>query len=303
MTARTLLGLDIGGSSVKYQLAEVVGTDRPIVLSQGTVATPKADPLVELEAIAREVSAGSDLLGVTIAIPGLVDEASGTVLRSVNIPALDGLALGPALSSALGTEVGVVNDGRAAALAEARWGAGQGFDDVFTLALGTGIAGCHIVGGHVAPGAHGIGGELGHVVVEHDGAPCACGQHGCLETVIGAPALRRAWHAAGGEGSPRDLLAAFDAGDERAVAIVERAATALGDALLTLLALVDPGCIVIGGGLASAPHRLVQLGAASVAARATFHHVPPIVPAELAQWAGATGCVGIAHERLGLSVS
>lgn len=302
MTTRYLLGLDVGGSSIKYQLAMITDDDRPVVVKQDTLATPASDPVAAFADIARDI-AGDDLAGVVIAIPGLVDSDTGTVLRSVNLPHLDGVHLGARLGDILGVPVDIVNDGRAAAIAEARWGAGDGHSDVFTLALGTGIAGCHVVNGAVAAGAHGIAGELGHIVVEPDGELCACGQRGCLETVIGAPALRRGWHAAGGEGSPRDLLVAYENGDARALPIVDRAGRSLGDALLTLLALVDPGCVVIGGGLASAPHRLVQLAVAHVDEKKTFHTVPPIVAAELGRWAGAVGCVGIAVDRLTRTVT
>lgn len=304
MTTRNVLGLDVGGSSIKYQLASVAADGLPVVVQQDTLPTPESDPIGAFAAIARQL-AGDDLAGVVIAIPGLVDSDSdsGTVLRSVNLPHLDGLQLGPLLADLLEVPVDVVNDGRAAAIAEARWGAGDGHHDVFTMALGTGIAGCHVVGGEVAAGAHGIAGELGHIVVDPHGELCGCGQRGCLETVIGAPALRRAWRAAGGEGSPRDLLGAYENGDVRALPIVERAGNALGDALLTLLALVDPGCIVIGGGLASSPHRLVQLAVTRVGEKATFHVVPPIVSAELGRWAGAVGCIGIAVDRLTRAVA
>ena len=297
MTTRNVLGLDVGGSSIKYQVASLDDAGLPVVVRQDTLPTPASEPVAAFATMARELG-GDELAGVVIAIPGLVDSESGTVLRSVNLPYLDGLQLGPLLSDLLQVPVGIVNDGRAAAIAEARWGAGDGHDDVFTLALGTGIAGCHVVSGEVAAGAHGIAGELGHIVVDPHGAECGCGQRGCLETVIGAPALRRAWRSAGGEGSPRDLLMAYEAGDERAQAIVDRAGRALGDALLTLLALVDPGCVVIGGGLASAPHRLVQVAVAHVDEKKTFHTVPPIVSAELGRWAGAVGCIGIAVDRL-----
>jgi glucokinase len=300
MSSAVVLGLDVGGSSVKYRLASAGPSERiPEALEQGTVSTPKKDPVAGLAAIARDVTGEHRLVAVVVGIPGLVDEASGTVLRSANLPALDGLALGPALSAELDAPVAVINDGRAAAVAEARWGAGAGERDVFTLALGTGIAGSHIVDGRVVDGAHGIAGELGHVVVDPSGARCACGQRGCLETVVGAPALRRAWHRAGGDGSPKDLLAAYEAGDERAIRVVDRGASSLADAILTLLALVDPGVIVIGGGLASAPHRIVVRARALVDERATFHRVPPIVPATLGKWAGAVGAVAEARELAG----
>ncbi len=105
------------------------------------------------------------------------------------------------------------------------------------------------------------------------------------------PALRRAWAAVGGKGGPEGLLAASSSGDAVATAIVERASSALAEAILTLCALVDPGCIVIGGGLAQAPHQLVTLAARYVGERASFHRVPPIVPATLGEWAGANGAV------------
>lgn len=290
MIGSTVLGLDVGGSSVKYRLASAGQADgMPDAIAEGVAPALAEELPATLAELARSVSAGHRLAAVAVAIPGLVDEASGTVIRSSNVPALDGRALGPELSALLGVPVSILNDGRAAAVAEARWGAGAGERDVFTLALGTGIAGSHLVDGVIADGAHGSAGELGHVVVEPGGRPCSCGQRGCLETLLGAPALRRAWNAAGGEGSARELLAAYDEDDPRAVPIVRTAAQHLADALLTLLALVDPGVVVVGGGLASAPHRLVELAAGYVAEQATFHRVPPIVPAELGRWAGAVG--------------
>ncbi|KRA24473.1 hypothetical protein ASD65_08590 [Microbacterium sp. Root61] len=291
-----MLGLDVGGSSVKYRLASVTRSDRmPDALDEGRAPTPAEDPVAGLAELARRVTAGVRLDAVAVAIPGIVDAERGTVVRSANLPALNGLELGPRLSDMIGVPVSVLNDGRAAAVAEARWGAGAGIRDVFTLALGTGIAGAHVVDGVVVDGAHGSAGELGHVVIEPNGAWCTCGQRGCLETVIGAPALRRAWSSAGGEGAPSAMFAAYEACDARAVEIVNRAADALADAILTLLALVDPGVIVIGGGLATSPHRLVTLTAASVAERATFHRVVPIVPARLGRWAGAVGAVAQAQ--------
>lgn len=296
MTQAAVLGLDVGGSSVKYRLASAdPGDGMPDALAEGVAPAPAADLPASLAELARTVSAGHRLVAVAVAIPGLVDEATGTVIRSSNVPQLDGRPLGPELTEMLDVPVMILNDGRAAAVAEARWGAGAAAHDVFTLALGTGIAGSHIVDGAIVDGANGSAGELGHVVIEPGGLPCSCGQQGCLETVIGAPALRRFWNAAGGEGSARELLAAYDEGDPRAVAIVQAAARHLADAILTLLALVDPGVVVVGGGLASEPHRLVTLAASYVAELATFHRVPPIVPARLGRWAGSVGAAAEAR--------
>lgn len=294
-----VLGLDVGGSSVKHLLAPArISLDAPPTpLARGRHATPKDSPVEGLAAIAASLRGDADLERVVLSVPGLVDEAAGVVVRSTNIPALDGRPLGAQLSAELGIPVDVINDGHAAAVAEASWGAGAGVDDVFVLALGTGIAGAHVAHGQVVPGAHGSAGELGHITIEPDGSICSCGRRGCLETIIGAPALRRAWAAVGGAGGPEGLLAASSEGDAVATAIVERASSALAEAILTLCALVDPGCIVIGGGLAQAPHQLVTLAERYVGERASFHRVPPIVPATLGEWAGANGAVLTALRR------
>ncbi|MEB4614472.1 ROK family protein [Leucobacter sp. M11] len=296
-----VIGLDVGGSSVKY-VAAALGSapgDAPQVLRRGTLATPGRRPVAGLVAAVAEACGSDEVHALAVSIPGLIDSGTGRVIRVANLPELDGVALQEELASALSLPVRVINDGHAAAIAEARWGSGQGRADVFTLALGTGIAGAHVLDGQVRVGANGSAGELGHVVVEPGGARCSCGQLGCLETIVGAPALQAAWRDAGGSGSPVELLRAFGDGDPRAVAVVERAASALADAILTLLALVDPGCVVIGGGLASAPHRLVLRAAQLVAERASFHQVPPILPAALGRWAGAVGSAATALECLG----
>lgn len=294
-----VLGLDVGGSSVKHLLAPARASmdTPPVPLARGRNATPKASPVEGLAAIAASLRGDVELERLVLSIPGLVDEAEGVVVRSTNIPALDGIPLGAQLRAELGIPVDVINDGHAAAVAEASWGAGAGIDDVFVLALGTGIAGAHVAHGQVVPGAHGSAGELGHITIEPDGDVCSCGRRGCLETIIGAPALRRAWAAAGGSGGPEALLAAHTDGDAAATAIVERASSALAESILTLCALVDPGCIVIGGGLAQPPHQLVTLAERYVGERATFHRVPPIVPATLGEWAGVNGTVLTALRR------
>lgn len=299
MRRDVLLGLDIGGSSVKFVLVDSAHTDgavadnrhRPALVRHGQLSTPVADIEESMMRVAQDAVGADRLVGVGVTIPGLVDEARGVVLRSTNVPLLEGVDLAGALSSSLGVDTRLVNDGKAAALAEAWWGAGRAQSDVFSLVLGTGVAGAHVVDGEAVLGAHGAAGELGHTGVDPDGELCSCGRRGCLETVIGANGLARAWRRAGGSGSAQDLLAAYEAGVSQAVPIVTSACSALAEAILSLVAIVDPGCIVIGGGLASEPHRLVTASAAVVAERATFHRVPPIVPAELAVWAGAWGAI------------
>ena len=297
--ASAVLGIDVGGSSVKHLLARADASiaEPPVPLARGRNTTPKRAPVDGLAAIAEAVRGERTLTRLVLSIPGIVDERNGVVVRSTNIPALDGCALGERLGAELGIPVDVINDGHAAAVAEASWGAGKGVEDIFVLALGTGIAGAHVVDGRVVPGAHGSAGELGHITIDPAGSMCSCGRLGCLETIIGAPALHAAWKAAGGSGGTESLFAAFGAGDKAATTIVQHASSALAEAILTLCALVDPGGVVIGGGLAQAPHHLVTLAERYVAERATFHRVPPIIPASLGEWAGVNGTVLTALRR------
>ncbi|MHA3684058.1 ROK family protein [Leucobacter sp. HY1908] len=295
-----VLGLDVGGSSVKV-LATPVGAvivGKPDAVLQFRAPTPHAAPVAGLLEIVAQVQRDFTVAAIAVSIPGTVDAERGAVEQCVNIPELSGVDLGPQLAAATGVPVRVVNDGAAAALAEAEWGAGSGQTSVFVLALGTGIAGAHVVSGEVAGGAHGFAGELGHVVVDPTGALCSCGNTGCLETVLGAPAVTAAWERAGGTGGTRGLFAAHTSGDAAAAGVVDRAADTLGEALLTLCALVDPGRIVIGGGLAQPPHTLVTEAARAARQRATFHRVPEIVPAQLGDWAGAYGCALVAARAL-----
>src|SRR5699024_7622388 len=157
----------------------------------------------------------------------------------------------------------------------------------------------HVIGGHVRTGAHQGAGEIGHIVCDPGGRLCSCGQRGCLETLIGGSHLARRWREAieasgshGGADTPvtaEDLARAARQGDPRARAIADAAAGGLATVLLGVIATIDPGVIVIGGGIAQARQEFVSPAIEAIARRATFHHVPQILPAGLGPWAGAWG--------------
>ncbi|WP_261165523.1 ROK family protein [Microbacterium sp. Marseille-Q6965] len=283
------LGIDYGGTHTKLLLLE----------GEREVARDTVDT-VRLEGLADQVSsflgdARPAAFGVTVA--GTLDPVSGVVGRSANLPWLDGTAPARLLSQALGVPGVAVQDGEAAALAEARIGAGRGSDDVFVIALGTGIAGAHVSGGAVRRGAHGAAGEIGHLRVTAADHACSCGGRGCLETVIGGSQLGARWSERGGAGgTARDVVAAARAGDEAARAVLDDAARGLGRALLALSALVDPALVVVGGGVARAPEWTVEPALAHARAEATFHTLPDVAPAALGVWAGAHGAALAARD-------
>ncbi|HJA04689.1 MAG TPA: ROK family protein [Candidatus Microbacterium stercoravium] len=282
----TALGIDYGGTHTKFLLVSDEGEE----LARDTAPTGGIDELGER--VERFVaSSPADTFGLTIA--GTLDAATGVVGRSANLPWLDGTAPAAALSQRLGIPGTAVQDGEAAALAEARLGAGRGSDDVFVVALGTGIAGAHVSRGSVRRGAHGAAGEVGHMRVATNGVLCSCGQLECLETAIGGHQLAARWVERGGSAAAGatavDVVRAAAAGDEPARTALDDAARALGRAILEVSALVDPELIVIGGGLARSPEWTVRPAVERARASATFHTVPEIRLATLGVWAGARG--------------
>lgn len=244
------IGVDLGGTKL---LAGIVGPD------------------LEVSSRVRRPVAGLDrrsLLAVLRDVVGELSDGSGDVPVGIGIPALlvDGepvFSVHHDLAAAeidLGVPVALDNDSNCAALAEWRGGAARGTRNAVSLSLGTGIGGGLVIGGRLYRGAHGLGGELGHIVVDADGPPCfgACPGRGCLEAVASGSALAR-------EGS-RELGRSVDgeevarlAGDghPRAMAAVESLARGLGAGLATLAHAFDPEVIVVGGGVMALGERLL----------------------------------------------
>lgn len=288
-----LLGIDCGGTDTKLLLAATDG--EPVPRRQHRFATPR-HPQAPAEIVAHvERFLGADRPDAFgMAVPGIVDD-DGVVVACANVPWLETLAPAEIVAAALGFPGAVVHDGPATASAEAAMGAARGHADAFVLALGTGVAGAHVVDGEVRRGAHGAAGEIGHVTLGGD-RPCSCGQRGCLETYVGGTQLGRRWQELSGAGrerpaTARDLVEAAAGGDPRAVAVLDEATTALARSVLGLVALVDPGIVVVGGGVARARAQVVDPMVAKARAMATFHRLPPIVPAALGMWGAAWGAV------------
>lgn len=308
-----VIGIDVGGTMLK---GAVCDRDAAIVHGERRRTTrDDVDALVDgIVAFADDLAAGGrrrfgadGVAGVGLAVPGLVDETRGVALRAVNLPWRE-LALAQAVGARLGLPVALSHDVRAAAAAEAALGAGRGSDDFLFVAIGTGIGAAVVHGGRPFLGAHGRAGELGHVVVEPGGPPCACGARGCLEAIASAAAIERAYAAAGGGGgggavegdgaSAREVAALARADDPAAADVWRRAVRALGAALADAVALLDPGLIVVGGGLAEAGAQLLDPVAAELVARSRLGPPPRVAAAELGADAGCRGAALLAWRRL-----
>jgi glucokinase len=285
-----VLGVDIGGTSVKWVVVE--RDPAPQVLSEGQVATePERGPgdvLGRIAALAREL--GSDhgrLDRVGLGMPGPLDLERGRTVFLGNFPGWEDCPVVEPLQEDVGLPVALINDARAFTLAELELGAGRGCSTLVALTLGTGIGGGVVVDGRLLLHMNGSVGELGHQTLEPDGPPCGCGNHGCLETFSAGPAIAKA----AGLATPELVVEAAQAGDPKAAAVLERAGDYLGIGIANVALVVGPERIVIGGGVAAAGDLILEPARRAFARRLTVMPTDriPIVPAALGLRAGAIG--------------
>jgi glucokinase len=286
------LGLDLGGTNIKAVVAERIGSDWR-VLDRDQVATPAADGPDAI--VDRLIDVGRELIGrsdgvesVGIGIPGLYDPAAGTTRFLVNIPgAWAGKPVAGPVGSALGLPAALINDARAFGVAELRLGAGRGVSTMIGFTLGTGVGGVIAVGGHVYQGHDGTAGELGHQTIEPDGPWCGCGNRGCLEAFARADQVA----AICGTATAEEAIARARAGDARAIEGFAQVGRYLGIGIASMITVITPDRVVIGGGLAVAVDLMLPAIHAELRrrVRTTSLDSVTVVTAELGTWAGAIG--------------
>ncbi len=266
---RYILGADIGGTTAKLGWF----TQEGVLLEKWEIPTRTAggqdvltDTLRSFRLMMEEKDLTSeDFAGIGIAVPGPVRE-DGSVELCVNLGWGEKQVKEEA-QEALGMPAAVENDANAAALGEMRFGGGQGCKNMVMVTLGTGVGGGVICGGRIVSGAHGYGGEIGHLLIHpHETERCSCGKRGCLEQYASATGIvRTAKKMLEDSGTPSvlhktDLLPltakdVFDAakdGDALAMRVVDRFAADLARGLSYISSVCDPEKIVIGGGVSKA---------------------------------------------------
>ncbi|MHB8657291.1 MAG: ROK family protein [Solirubrobacteraceae bacterium] len=264
-------GIDLGGTKIEAIVVDarhnVLGTSRRPTPTQGdpaAVAAQMIDALAEAATAAGQRPA--DLLGVGVGSPGAVDPATGTVSSARNLPGWEGaFPLGEKLSSGLGTEVRVGNDVQVATDAEYKLGAGKPYKSVLGVFWGTGVGGGLILNGKPWLGRGGAG-EIGHMVVEIDGARCPCGRRGCMEAYAGRAAMEARVRRRVKKGRNTDLFKimeergrtrltsavwahALEHDDKLAHQVIAEALRALGAGIASAVNLLDVEAVIIGGGL------------------------------------------------------
>jgi fructokinase len=263
------IGIDLGGTKIEGIAVDLDGPgDTPSVLARRRVPTERErgyDHIVNtVAALITDVAAAAGLLrdlcniGIGVGMPGSVNRAG--VVKNSNTTCLNGRPFRQDLSQRIGHPIAFSNDANCFALAEARYGAGRGHQLVFGVILGTGVgggiawtcAGASPAGGPLCrtwDGPSGIAGEWGHVTLDPSaGPPCYCGRRGCIETYLSGPAIEADYARRAGQRLPLAELAGRP-DDPAAVAALQATVAVFGRAVATVINILDPDVVVLGGGV------------------------------------------------------
>lgn len=309
MAARLILALDYGGT--KHTAAVVAVGGRVWLAHERVYSPPGADgdyDRATMLRMARELLARTpgQLVAIGVSFGGPVDATRGLVRLSHHVPGWENTPLRDRLQAEFSAPVAVDNDANVAALGEWTFGAGQGCASLLYVTVSTGVGGGWILDGKVYGGADGMAGEIGHIVVRPGGMECVCGKRGCLEAEACGPAIAKKMQerrtAAGldasepvtGEAVARAALQ----GDGLAQDVMDDAARMLGVGLGSAINLMNPGRIVLGGGVTKSGERYWRIVRETARAHALPQMRVEIEPARLGDDAPLWGAVALGESLL-----
>lgn len=310
MTKR--IGIDVGGTNVKIALVDgegkiIYSNSVPTYAQMGyeyTVNNIKQairDLMKETNTDAKEIE------GIGFDFPGQVDYKTGVVKLAPNIPGWVNVPIAQMIEEEFNIPTRIDNDVRCAALGELKLGAGKGCENFVCITVGTGIGSGLVINGQLVRGAANAAGEIGHIKLQMNGGPiCGCGDTGCLEAFASGPSIVamaqeylkggkstkfREMAGADGEITPYIVAKAAEAGDPVAKRIFEIVGTYIGMGLVSVINLLNPEKVIIGGGVAAAGDLLLDPIRKTIKERAMVvaGNSVEIVPAELGNSAGVIG--------------
>lgn len=318
-TGSLVVGIDVGGTKIMGGLSDAHGqilrhTTLPTEAQQGREVV-----IERIERVAREIISGIDskhILGIGIGAPGPIDPFTGTLYSPPNLPGMDGVPLRDIMQQRLGLPVYLANDANAAAVGEYLFGTQEKVRNMIYLTVSTGVGGGIIIDGKLFVGAHGMGGEVGHMTIEANGPRCNCGNVGCLEVLASGTAIARYGAALVSEGrapilselaeqrasavTARLVQMAAERGEAESQAIIARAGFYMGVGIVNLIHLFNTQMVVIGGGVSKLGPLLFDPIRNTVVERAipAIRDGVEIVPAHLGDQVGLLGAIAIVlHER------
>ena len=260
-------GVDVGGTTVKLGLFTVEGElldkweIKTYTENEGERILPDVAEAIKGK-IAEKLLKAEEICGIGVGVPAPVDK-NGAIERAANVGWM-AKEIKKELEELTGFPCVIGNDANVAALGEMWKGAGEGEKDLIMVTLGTGVGGGIIIDGHAVVGAHGAGGEIGHITVRDDETEaCGCGRKGCLEQYASATGLVRLAKRyfekntknsilTGKEITAKEVFDAAKAGDAIAIGLVDEVCEILGSTLSNIACVVNPEIIVIGGGVSKA---------------------------------------------------
>ncbi|MBC8248400.1 MAG: ROK family protein [Anaerolineales bacterium] len=315
MVGKLIIGVDLGGTQIRAALADGEGSilRRTSCL---TLAEEGLEPVIgRIKGAIYEVMGSTErgqVQGIGVVAPGPLDPWKGVIMDAPNLPGWKNVPLKDLMEEEFGLPVFVGNDANLAALAEQRFGAGQGVSDLIYITVSTGIGGGIIADNRLLLGAQGLAGEVGHQTIEAHGPRCNCGNIGCLEALAAGPAIARTAREliktgigtaiadlVGGDLdkiTAREVNQAAQAGDPVAIELFRQAGFYIGIGIVNLLHLFNSSLIVIGGGVAKAGDLLFEPIRATVRERAMASYYwehTPIVPATLGDDVALLGAVAL----------
>jgi glucokinase len=298
------LAIDFGGTKVEGALVDETGVVLPETrFRRPTGSSSTSDQLAAsvdsvLTSVLAALPPGETLIGAGIGSAGPIDIAHGLV-SPLNVPAWRGYPLLQQVQSRVGdVPTRLRLDGLCITLAEHWVGAAQGFNNVMGMIVSTGVGGGLILNGITVPGPTGNAGHVGHIEVGGFSDRCACGGIGCVEAIASGPksvawARAQGWDGTTGE----DLAAAYAAGESIAIAAVERAGRAIGQAIASATSLDDLEVVAIGGGFSHVSPDLFEFIRAAIAERTAFSFVTKVrvVPSGLSGDGPLIGAAALVH--------
>ncbi|MEN6344557.1 MAG: ROK family protein [Armatimonadia bacterium] len=313
MGRRWVVGIDVGNTRLSVGLVSEGGELGHLERE----ATPREaggpatiETLCSMIERVLKIAGEVPVLGIGVGFGGPVDYGRQETRMSHHAPGWEGIRLGEVLGRRFGIPVRIENDANAGGLGEAVFGAGRGHSEVLYVNIGTGVGGAVITNGAVLHGAHSNAGEFGHMVIDPSGPPCTCDKRGCVEAFCSGDAIGLAACGLREQGrgfeqyeaqelTGRKVGELAQSGDADALGVIERSAERMGFALALAADLLDPGIIVLGGGVPELGN--VYLGPVRAAFRAYAMDVPAqeteVVAAHLGYNAGVIGAAAVCLQQ------
>ncbi|MBP3453416.1 MAG: ROK family protein [Clostridia bacterium] len=307
------IGIDVGGTGIQMGVVDEKGQ----IIAKGAIVTRTDIPFEDqvkamadcaLETLEKSGHTLIELASIGLGIPGIADQKTGVVPFCTNL-GWKNVPLRETFQKYIDKPIFIDNDATVAGLAESVAGVSANTDSSVFLTLGTGVGAGIVIRGKVWSGFHGVGSEVGHMIMEIDGEPCSCGNRGCLERYTSATAIIRMAREAvakhpdslimslcGGDPSLINAKMVFDAareGDEQGLKVFRRYARYLGQAIATIVNFFDPEVIVLGGGVSKAGKFLLD-AVREEAPKYCIYKSMPISRIELAELGPDAGIIGAA---------